>query len=287
MKCFFSIQLVASLCIALAGVAPSIATAQVELKLGRSSYRFLPRYSVLHESGGIYPREVDFRVFGTYDFVIEPSPLDVWPPIYDASFDEVEAWGSHPILAYVLPLNQVLNLEGLKGQQLPVAAPFDVFRFEGTTQDGSSVELFASIIGPWMRLRGETTPPPGSADFLEYTINAIAHETPFADFDANVVVDEADLTSWTRFFGRTASVAPSMGDADDDGVVDGTDFLAWQQQLGETKPPVAELDAAMDAALASLSANIAAVPEPSSPALVAIGVALAALKHRRRSRPRV
>jgi hypothetical protein len=286
MKRYFSIQLVALVCIALVGVA-SVATAQVELKPERTTYRFLPRYSVLHELGGIYPREVDFRVYGTYDFVIEPSPLDVWPPIFDASFDDVEAWGSHPILAYVLPLNQVLNLEGLKGQQLPVAAPFDVFRFEGTTKDGSSVELFASIIGPWMRLRGGTTPPPGSADFFEYTINAIARETPFADFDANVVVDEADLTSWTNFFGRAISVAPSMGDANDDGVVDGADFLAWQRQLGETKPPVAELDAAMDAALASLSANIAAVPEPSATALVAIGLVLAALKHRHRSRPHV
>jgi hypothetical protein len=289
MKRYFSILLIASFCIALAGVAPSVATAQVELKPGRTSYRFLPRYSVLHESGGIYPREVDFRVFGTYDFVIEPSPLDVWPPIYDARFDEVEAWGSHPILAYVLPLNKVLNLEGLKGQQLPVAAPFDVFRFEGTTQDGSSVELFASIIGPWMRLRGGTMPPPGSADMFEYSIRALAHERPFADFDDSGSVDWSDLSKWQSGYSTTTpSLEPErVGDANGDRVVDGADFLSWQQQVGLADAPLAELDAAMDAALASLTANISAAPEPSAASLVAIGLVLATLKHRRRSRPLV
>jgi hypothetical protein len=237
---------------------------------------------MLHESGGIYPREVDFRVLGTFDLVTELGPTDVWPPMYVAKFDDVEAWAKHPILAYVLPLNQVLNLEGLHGYQLPVEAPFDLFKFEGKTQDGSAVDLYASIKGPWLRLRGGTTPPPGSADFLEYTINAIARETPFADFDANVVVDEADLTSWTRFFGRNIGAAPSMGDADDDGVIDGADFLAWQQQLGEPEPPMAELDAAMDAALAHLNATVAAVPEPIAMAMFAIAMLTAV--SRRRSR---
>jgi hypothetical protein len=264
------------------GLSPSVARAQVELRPERTNYRFLPRHSVLHESGGFYPREVDFRVYGTFDLVTEPGPTDVWPPVYVAKFDDVDAWASHPVLAYVLPLNEVLNLEGLYGYQLPVAAPFDVFKFEGTTQDGSSVELYASIISPWLHLRGGTTPPPGSADFLEYTINAIARETPFADFDASDVVDEADLTSWTRFFGRTNGVAPSMGDADDDGVVDGTDFLSWQQQVGVAYAPVAELDAAMDAALASLTATVASVPEPSVLAMFAVAVLTAVSRRRNR-----
>lgn len=242
-------------------------------------YRFLPRHSVLNESGGIYPRDVDFRVRGTFDFVDGTRH-----PAADGyiAFRNVDAWAAHPILAYVLPLNQVLNLEGLTGRQLPVASPFDVFKFEGKTQDGSSVDLYATQIGPWLRLRGETTPPPGSADMFEYKLSAIARQTPFADFNDNDAVDANDLTKWTGGFGSTPSGSngPQFGDSNGDQRVDGTDFLAWQRQIGET-PPIAALEAAMDAALASLTVNAAAVPEPGSLALIGVGVAFIVAVRRR------
>lgn len=245
-------------------------------------YRFLPRYSVLNESGGIFPRDTDFRVYGEFDFERRFGPTDVWPPQYEYKFDDVDAWASHPILAYVLPLNQVLNLEGLTGRQLPVASPFDVFKFEGKTQDGSSVDLYATQIGPWLRLRGKTTPPPGSADFFEYKLSAVARQTPFADFNDNDQVDGSDLTRWTGGFGTRPGGTSSLqsGDANGDNLVDGADFLTWQRQLGET-PPIAALDAAMDAALASLTVSVAAVPEPSSLAMLGVGVALIAAVRRR------
>jgi hypothetical protein len=287
MKRLSCIKLLVWLAVALIGFAPSIVWAQVELRPERTSYRFLPRYSVLHESGGIYPREVDFRVIGTFDLVTEPGPTDVWPPVYVAKFDDVEAWASHPILAYVLPLNQVLNLEGLHGYQLPVEAPFDLFKFEGTTQDGSAVDLYASIQGPWLRLRGGTTPPPGSADMFEYTIRALARETPFADFNGTGDVDWSDLAKWrSGFSATTPSVEPErFGDADGDRLVDGTDFLSWQQQVGVVDAPLAELDAAMDAALASLNLTFAAVPEPSAASIFAVG--MLTLLNRRRNHLRV
>jgi hypothetical protein len=226
-------------------------------------YRFLPRFSVLNETGGIYPRDIDYRVRGTFDFVTSGNPLtDVWGQ--QAKFDNVEAWASHPILAYVLNLDRVLNLSGLKGHQLPVAAPFDVFEFRGETQDGSAVKLVAAQIGPWLRLRGETTPPPGSADFFEYRFRALAHRTPFADMNEDGTVDAADLAAWTQ------AKSPN-----------GADFLAWQQQLGEAAPSVEALDASLDAALASLGSAAGAVPEPCSAALaVAVGIALLAVRRR-------
>jgi hypothetical protein len=266
-----------------AGLGACLATGAGAQDLERSAhYRFLPRHSVLNESGGIYPRDVDFRVMGTFDFERRIGPTDVWPPQYEYKFDDVDAWASHPILAYVLPLNQVLNLEGLIGRQLPVASPYDVFKFEGKTQDGSSVDLYATQIGPWLRLRGGTTPPPGSADFFEYKLSAVARRTPFADFNDNDAVDADDLTKWMGGFGSTpsGSNAPQFGDSNGDQQVDGTDFLAWQQQIGET-PPIAALDAAMDAALASLAVSVAAVPEPGSLALAGVGIALMAAARRR------
>jgi hypothetical protein len=244
-------------------------------------YRFLPRHSVLNETGGIYPRDIDYRVRGEFDFE-RLALATVWPPQYLYKFDDVDAWAAHPILAYVLPLNQVLNLEGLTGRQLPVAGPFDVFKFEGKTQDGSSVDLYATQIGPWLRLRGETTPPPGSADMFEYKLSAVARQTPFADFNDNDAVDANDLAKWTGGFGSTPSGAngSQLGDSNGDQRVDGADFLAWQQQLGEA-PPIAALDAAMDAALASLTVSAAAVPEPGSLALIGVGVAFIAAVRRR------
>src|SRR5690349_5644112 len=113
-------------------------------------YQFLPKLSVLNQTGGFAGVDVDFRVMGRFDFNVETGPTDVWPIEYVANFTNVNAWASHPILAYVMPLDQTLNLSELTGRQLPVAAPFDVYRFDGKTDDGSTVELYAAQIGPWL-----------------------------------------------------------------------------------------------------------------------------------------
>jgi hypothetical protein len=250
-------------------------------------YRFLPRLSVLNQSGGIGGFDVDFRVMGKFDFELQLGPTDVWPTEYVAKFTNVDAWASHPILAYVLPLDQTLNLSGLTGRQLPVAAPFDVYQFDGTTQDGSTVKLIAAEIGPWLHLRGETTPPPGSADYFEYELKAVARRRPFADFTQDDAVDNADLAKWSSRFGlkTTALDGLDQGDANEDGVADGADFLEWQRQAGEVAPALASLDAMIDAALATVAAStpasIAAVPEPTTLGLGVCGIAIILLRRRR------
>jgi hypothetical protein len=245
-------------------------------------YRFLPQRSVLNESGGIYPRSTDFRVYGTFDFVTARPDSQIG--LEDAKFDNVVAWASHPILAYVLPLNRVLNLEGLKGRQLPVLGPYDAYKFEGVNAEGSAVNLNASVIGPWFHLRGETTPPPGSADMFVYEIRATARQTPFADFNRSESVDGSDLSTWLSGFGSTPLTGDSalVGDANDDHIVDGADFLTWQRQLGETPPADAAFDAVISAALASEAVAVASVPEPGSFVVLAMGAALV-IGWRRRS----
>jgi hypothetical protein len=264
----------------------SLAVAGRAQTVSVNHYRFLPRLSVLNESGGIGGFDVDFRVMGKFDFTVELGPTDVWPPQNVAKFSNVDAWASHPILAYVLPLDQTLNLSGLTGWQLPVAAPFDVYQFDGTTQDGSSVKLIAAEIGPWLHLRGETTPPPGSADYFEYELKAVARRRPFADFTQDDAVDNADLAKWSSRFGlkTTALDGLDQGDANEDGVADGADFLEWQRQAGEVAPTLASLDAMVSAALATVdttvTASLAAVPEPSSVGLLATGLGFLLLRRR-------
>jgi autotransporter-associated beta strand protein len=53
-----------------------------------------------------------------------------------------------------------------------------------------------------------------------------------ADFNADGVVDAADLAAWTAGASATGPASRADGDADNDDDVDGADLLAWQRQLG-------------------------------------------------------
>jgi hypothetical protein len=244
------------------------------------SYRFLPRHSTLEQTGGIAGLDIHYSVFGSFDlvtgweYVYDPKPISIHP---FARFENVDAWAGNPLTASAqLDLDRILNMSGLEGSQLPVAAPFDVFKFEGTTDDGSAVTLFASLIRRWLYLRGGTEPPPESADFFTYQINALARQRPFADFNQDDAVDGGDLTTWASHFGPAPAAAGDLlgsGDANSDGVVDGADFLLWQQQVGEAPPAMESLDGILNGALATLPVA-SAVPEPEALGLAVVGALL-------------
>jgi hypothetical protein len=235
-------------------------------------YRFLPRHSVLHQTHPVLDiPDADYRIYGTFDLAIGHMHDDPW--IHNgAKFTNVRAWFNHPLsLAPPRPLDPIFNLSGLTGRQLPVASIFDVFKFEGTTASGSSVDLFASLIGPWIYLRGGTTPPADHPDFI-YTIQAVARTRPFTDFNDDGVVDNNDVPVWATYLGASPSVgdATHLGDADGNHFITAGDFLAWQQNVGETPPSVESFEASIGA---SLAAAASAVPEPASLGLMAcVGV---------------
>jgi len=240
-------------------------------------YRLLPRLSVLHEMGGIAGISRRYRLLGKYDF---RHGLGWTAP---ASFDNAEIWGSAisdgPAAAYVIDVDQLLNLEGLKGEALPVGAPFDVYRFRGESRDGSSVQLFASVIGPWMYVRGGTWPPPNGADYFQYDVRMVARSRPFADFNGDGVVDAADYTLL-----RNSGDMSGTGSAASDDITAGAGYEEWKAQFGETVPDFAEVDAIVSAAAAGFGAA-AAAPEPASLGLVlASGLLLLAGWRRRASR---
>lgn len=229
-------------------------------------YRLLPRHSTLQQTGGIAGFDFKYRLIGEYDFARGPS---LSSPV---KFKDAEIWGSqiadHPVPAMVLDVDQILNLEGLTGHKLVVAIPGDVYQFKGNTSDGSSVSLLATVIGPWMYLRGNTQPPPGSADFFSYRVQALARSRPFADFNDDGVVNGADYVSYRDSGGAGAS-----------SITAGAGLAEWRQQFGETVPDIAKMDLMLTAALGSGGA----VPEPSSCILV-LGCTTVLVAGSRRSR---
>ncbi len=85
-----------------------------------------------------------------------------------------------------------------------------------------------------------------------------------ADFDGDGDVDGADFLTWQQNAGTASGATPEQGDADGNGAVDGLDLAAWQGNFG----PGAAVPSA------------AAIPEPATAALAAIGLLLAAVRKR-------
>ncbi len=97
--------------------------------------------------------------------------------------------------------------------------------------------------------------------------------TPFvianddADFDGDGVVTGLDFLIYQQNFGATGQTDNSNGDANGDGVVDAADLAIYEGQYG-TSP---------------VTANVAAVPEPSTVLLTMIALAPLGLQRRRKS----
>jgi hypothetical protein len=255
MKQFFFVYLF--LILAATSASPQRSVAQTSSIL--QPFRVVPQQSTLHQSGGIANIERDYRLLGKYDFN-RGTASNTGP-----SFVNAEIWGS-PIgsplaAAYVIDVDGLLNLERLKGEQLPVLAPFDVYKFQGQTSDGSSVELFASVIGRWMYVRGGTQPPPGSADFFMYQIRMTARSGPFADSNSDGIVDSADYSLLRK------------GAAGADALSEGATLADWRQQFGDTLPDMAAMDAMLTTAMGS-SMTPSSVPEPSCISLALCGALL-------------
>jgi hypothetical protein len=255
--------------VALASVAVSgPALAQQPEKVRH--YRFVPKHSVLTQ--GWLDREAPdilIPIAGTFDLVTgQVADQDPWVGQY-ARFENVKAGGPHPIQDVMVDLDEALNLSGLTGRQLPVAGPFDAFEFLGKNSVGHDVWLYATLIGQWFLLNGETTPTPESSDPRYYAIHAVARERPFADFNDDGVVSGGDLAAWSEHFGATdmPSDATALGDADGDGDADGSDLLAWQRIVGEQAPGGG-----------GALANGTAIPEPRSAVIAAMATAALRLK---------
>lgn len=223
-------------------------------------YHIVPGRSVFLQTGGFAGIEQRYRLRGEYDF------LRLWEGgtpderlRSTARFDNADVRAPlGPMLPAFIDVDHLLNLEGLRGRLLPLGAPFDVYKFEGRINDhggdtpdefSSSIDMYAALVGPWMFLYGETTPPVGSADFFEYEIRALARTgRPWADLNEDGAVDASEYAWWREGRGERRDVT----------------FADLRSQYGET-PPDMDLLAAM---LTSALQSAVATPEPTSIALM-------------------
>jgi hypothetical protein len=100
------------------------------------------------------------------------------------------------------------------------------------------------------------------------------------DYFPDGVVNQTDYNTWRQYFGSTTVL---FADGSLNGIVDAADYVVWRKNLGKSIPSTA-IGSGDNVALPALSANVKAVPEPSTFALgfVAFGCLLHGLTRRRR-----
>lgn len=256
--------------------APMTATA-LDAPVILENYRILPRVSSFTQTGGFAGVRERYHVEGgygfatTWDYDFDTRPTGIARVAWFVDADVRAPLGPHARGFY--DVDQLLNLEGLRGKLLPqplAFTPFEVYRFRGHINDSdatspleqSTIDLFAVTYGPWMYLHGDTTPPVGSADYFEYELRALARTRPWADMNGDDRVDAADYTLLRD--GEAAS-----------GVVRGPDhptIADWQSQFGQRVPDLELFQLAIRTALAQQPAP-ASVPEPAAGVLALLAVA--------------
>jgi hypothetical protein len=230
-------NLVWSLLVALffAGRFDRIATGDPPLFL--TDYRFITPKSLVDVRTSSGSDEMQLNILGRFGLVRgwneEVDPTTSLPQLVPfAQFTNVKAILFDPRRATPLPspgwdLDKTLNLSGLNGT---FTVPDDLF-FLGADGQGQAFRLEAKITGPLVHLTGGSSDPCCHYDL--YSVDAWAHQLPWADFDGNGQVDASDYATWRQNFGATV-MAGSDGDANGDGVVDAEDYTMWRDQLGQS-----------------------------------------------------
>jgi len=150
--------------LALCGILLLVAAVQAgESVIRADRYVFSPERSTIVQTGGFAGVHWTYSVEGRFCLIVDPDAGT-------ARFEQVDANAvdaSEP--ARTLDPNAVFNLMGLAG----VVGDNEI-EFAGQTDDGSSVGLTLTCTDDTVRLTGGTTPPPNSADFFVFSIDAIA-----------------------------------------------------------------------------------------------------------------
>lgn len=131
---------------------------------GPSTYAFVPEQSRIDQTGGFAGVHWTYRVDGRFDLTVDCAAGT-------AAFSRVEATAvDDSPFARMLDPNEVFNMTNLAG----AVGADGTIRFSGKAADESDVVLTLAFRGDTVRLLGQTTPPPGSADFFLFGLDAVA-----------------------------------------------------------------------------------------------------------------
>jgi hypothetical protein len=130
-----------------------------------SIYTFDPNQSAILQTGGFVGVNWTYVVEGRFQLSVD----------FDAgraSFDKVDANAvDDSQYRRTLDPNEVFAMTSLIG----VATGDSMLEFTGYSADGSSILLEMTIADDVATMKAQTTPPPNSADFFIFSMDAVAH----------------------------------------------------------------------------------------------------------------
>ena len=149
----------------------TICLVRVSAQAGTSRYIFLSEQSTLIQTGGIAGIHRTYTITGTFQLTADFEAGT-------ALFVQVDASAVCSIPSrtgrtehYSLDPNEVFNMKSLAGV---IVDGDESIRFDGITDDGSSIQITLKLADGSVSLKGETVPPPDSTDFFIYTVDALA-----------------------------------------------------------------------------------------------------------------
>ena len=136
------------------------------------AYKFLDDKSTITQTGGISGIYRSYTLTGTFRLSVDFEAGTSFFNIVDASADysDYPQGRTEKRVSYSIDPNEVFDMTELDGRIMDGNA----IQFEGMADDGSSIQITLTLTDDNISLKGDTVPPPGSADFFVYTLNAIA-----------------------------------------------------------------------------------------------------------------
>ena len=179
-------------------------------------YAFDAGQSTILQTGGFAGVHWTYAVEGQFCLIVDEEAGAAWFEQVDANAGDE----SEPIRT--LDPNEVFNLEALTGTVIDETT----IEFAGETGDGSTMELNLTATDEGVWLTGQTTPPPNSADFFVFNLDATATRkyaggtgepnTPYLIATAEQMnAIGAAPSDWDKHFRLTADIDLSAYDGQD------------------------------------------------------------------------
>jgi len=129
-----------------------------------STYVFVAEQSKVVRTGGIASAPLTYTIKGEFQLAVDPN-------LGTASFAHVDANATDDSpFKHTLDLNHVFNMTSLVGTIVDDAT----LKFTGKAPDDSDVGITVILQNGLAHLIGQTTPPPQSADFFIFSLDAVA-----------------------------------------------------------------------------------------------------------------